>query len=377
MYDDSKAVRMMEGEVAHIKPKQVYMLVYARREGDALWQSGALLDEGDGSGRAERGGSGEGVAASSGVVPGAQGSATGADAGTLVVVGSPGSGRRKLGRKTSEADWVRSGSGDGVCASPLVRLATTPERLAREGDALGQRGALLDQGDGSGRAERGGSGEGVVASSGVVPGVQGSATGAGAGTPGVVGSPGSGRRKLVRKTSEADWVRSGSGDGVCASPLIGLETTPERQVKRARMSACAGLSGAGADAGGFKTRRVTQEGSGSEDPVGASSVARQVPTPERLAEFEGDDVAAMDEAHASASSGTVLGGEESCARGFGARGAAGRGRCRTGRGDQAAGGAKRGAGQPLRRSARIALRQESRSAGSGGVGPAQRQSGKS
>ena len=277
MYDDSKAVRIMDGEVAHIKPKQVYMLVYARREGDALWQSGAVPDVGDGSGR----------------------------------------------------------------------------------------------------AERSGSGLGVVASSGVAPGALGSATGAGAGTPVVVGSPGSARRKLGRKTSEADWVRSGSGDGVCASPLIGLETTPERQVKRARMSACGGLSGAGADAGGFKTRRVTQEGSGSEDPGGVSSVARQVPTPERLAEFEGDDEAAMDEAHASASSGTVLGGEESCARGFGARGAAGRGRCRTGRGDQAAGGAKRGAGQPLRRSARIALRQESRSAGSGGVGPAQRQSGRS
>ena len=45
MYDDGRPVRAMDTEVAHIKPKQVYMLVYARSGGDAVWQRSS----GDGS----------------------------------------------------------------------------------------------------------------------------------------------------------------------------------------------------------------------------------------------------------------------------------------------------------------------------------------
>ena len=44
MYDDIRAVPV-DGEVAHIRPKQVYMLVYARRGGEAVWKRSV----GDGS----------------------------------------------------------------------------------------------------------------------------------------------------------------------------------------------------------------------------------------------------------------------------------------------------------------------------------------
>ena len=36
-YDDNKPVHRMEKEVAHIKPKEVYMVVYCRRGGSAAW----------------------------------------------------------------------------------------------------------------------------------------------------------------------------------------------------------------------------------------------------------------------------------------------------------------------------------------------------
>ena len=83
-----------------------------------------------------------------------------------------------------------------------------------------------------------------------------------------------------------------------------------------------------------------------------------------------EDAGAIDGAAAGASTGNILGGEARRARGSGARGAAGRGRGRTGRVVQAAGGEESGAGQPLRRSARIAVLGESRGGGGGGGGPA-------
>ena len=131
MYDDGKPVRVMDQEVASVKPKQVYMLAYARRDGDAVWRSGGrdgsavsvFVDDGPGDGSQGTAGiDSQAVASSaSGVVPNALAGASLPGAGLLSVAGSPGSARRRLRRKTSEVDEVqlngRGGSAPGAIGS--------------------------------------------------------------------------------------------------------------------------------------------------------------------------------------------------------------------------------------------------------------------
>ena len=101
------------------------LLVYARREGDAVWQSGCGGvplppvdvdgDLGDGPVRADSHGCIFADSSASSAVPGAARGATGAGAGPPCGVGSPGSARRKIARKTSEVEVLRSGGrGDNV-----------------------------------------------------------------------------------------------------------------------------------------------------------------------------------------------------------------------------------------------------------------------
>ena len=81
-YDDAKAVVRMDMDVAHIKPKQVYMAVYCRGDGSASWQqraaeSGVVVVDADSGGDA--GGAGGALVR---LGPGAaNGSAVGAEAG--------------------------------------------------------------------------------------------------------------------------------------------------------------------------------------------------------------------------------------------------------------------------------------------------------
>ena len=39
-YDDNNPVSPMIKEISHIKPREVYMVVYGRRDGSAVWQEG-------------------------------------------------------------------------------------------------------------------------------------------------------------------------------------------------------------------------------------------------------------------------------------------------------------------------------------------------
>ena len=69
-YDDDKAVPRMDAEVAHVKPTQVYMLVYCRPDGKGQWQKevdrGMVVDLGEGQELAARGAGAEGAEGSEG-----------------------------------------------------------------------------------------------------------------------------------------------------------------------------------------------------------------------------------------------------------------------------------------------------------------------
>ena len=199
MYDDGRAVRAMDQEVGHIKPKQVYMLVYARRGGDAVWQ------------RSSR------------------------EAG---VAGSPSSARRRLGRKTSEAELSRTDGRGDVAGVPGVIGSPGSSRRRRRQKTFDAEWLCNES-------------RGDVA-----------------GTPGVAGSPASARRKVARSTPGAELSRTDGpgdvdpravGDGACAewgtpkkrrvtrdvvsedpivaAPPIGLATTPEQRANASRMGA--------------------------------------------------------------------------------------------------------------------------------------------
>ena len=108
-YNDDHPVHAMNKDVAHVKPKEAYMLVYCRRDGSAVWKQHenddaevVQIDEDDdrGGGSGNRGG----ASCSSGVV------------------GSPSNRRRR--RKGGAAS-------PRTDASPLMREATTPEQRAK------------------------------------------------------------------------------------------------------------------------------------------------------------------------------------------------------------------------------------------------------
>ncbi len=155
-YDDNRPVLRRPEEVAHIRPRQVYMLVYCRRDGSATWQRRAAVadcvdldgvDGGDDEGRrgrrdAEREGdqnvsevSGRAFS-SSGHLPAAsqevespkrrrltsKKSCEGSKDAALQVDESP---RRGCGVVDSKSVYGRS------VGSPLIREATTPERVAK------------------------------------------------------------------------------------------------------------------------------------------------------------------------------------------------------------------------------------------------------
>lgn len=151
-YDDDKPVQRMEKEVALIKPKEVYMVVYCRRDGSSRWAPGAVdepcvdVEDPDGAsaggaGGADGGSAGSGaVAAMAGSTPskrrfGKKTSVTDAEpeprgvvvSGGAAAVGTPS--KRRLGKKTStdaEPEPRRVGG------SPVIQLATTPERAAKK-----------------------------------------------------------------------------------------------------------------------------------------------------------------------------------------------------------------------------------------------------
>jgi len=146
-YDDNRPVLRRPEEVAHIRPRQAYMLVYCRRDGSATWQRRAAVpdivdvDGGDGGGGDGHGG-GRGAEgrqnarSSSGHVPGVRQEGE-----------SPK--RRRLTRKrtceggTDTAPQVDDsarracGVADGRSVSerrvgsPVIPEATTPERVAK------------------------------------------------------------------------------------------------------------------------------------------------------------------------------------------------------------------------------------------------------
>ena len=112
----------MNKDVAHVKPKEAYMLVYCRRDGSAVWKQHenddaevVQIDEDDdrGGGSGNRGG----ASCSSGVV------------------GSPSNRRRR--RKSGAAS-------PRPAASPLIREATTPEQRAKAARFCSEPGAADD-----------------------------------------------------------------------------------------------------------------------------------------------------------------------------------------------------------------------------------------
>ena len=205
MYNDNKAVRVMDQEVGHIKPKQVYMVVYARRDGGASWRrsagSGSVPEElGAGLGYGApvsvggSGGSGNvGPVSSSlgGGLPGARSSVA------VVCAGSPR--KRRLTRKASVC-------AEDTAASPAG--TATPERKVKA--------ARLDV-----MTSAGGGSDPVMC-------------------PGAVGSPRSGRRRLARKTSEAEGAHSGPALGAApeveGAPLasLGAAGSPDSGRRRLR-----------------------------------------------------------------------------------------------------------------------------------------------
>ena len=138
----------MDQEVAHIKPSQVYMVVYCRSDGSAAWQ-GAV-----GEGGVSRA-SGHGVVGRSGAGDASTGAELGTDRGTPAVPapGRVGTVCQRGGDGAASASAPSAGPGNPQSSparrlsrkvsvgagSPMLREASTPERLAkarRLGDAL-------------------------------------------------------------------------------------------------------------------------------------------------------------------------------------------------------------------------------------------------
>ena len=125
-FDDDEPVARRQEEIAHIKPKEVYMIVYARR--DQAWVEGQPDGIGcvaDGGVIADDEGDGGGVASGvGGVVDAVRAAGAGGvrenGAGEVRVAETPR--KRRLSAKSAVAE------GDVVAASPVLREATTPER---------------------------------------------------------------------------------------------------------------------------------------------------------------------------------------------------------------------------------------------------------
>ena len=129
-YDDGKPVCRMDKEVAHIKPKEVYMLVYCRKDGSATWQRGA--DESRAVDLNVGGGSGGGY---DGCGNGGGGSGAGGGGGAVSSSGDVAGGVRTTGETPSKRRLSRKSSATGSeprPASPVARDAATPERQAKE-----------------------------------------------------------------------------------------------------------------------------------------------------------------------------------------------------------------------------------------------------
>ena len=261
-------------------------------------------------------------------------------AGAPGVAGSPSSARRRLGRKTSEAEMSRTdGRGDvagvpGVAGIPL----SARRRLGRKTSE-----AEMSRTDGRGDV---------------------------AGMPSVAASPGSGRRKISRKTPEAelsctdgrgDVDPGGVGDGAFAewgtpkkrrvttgavtedptvvAPRVGLATTPEQRAK----AACMGSS------------LVEEEGIVNiVSPPRRIREKSQVMSPSAVFGRVAGGEQGLATADAGAESSNMSAGGANHVNVLGTHGAAVRGRGGRGRGAQSAGAEPGGGEQPLRRSARIA-----------------------
>ena len=303
-----------------------------------------------------------------GSAPGAIGSGSGAevDASAGVVdlraVGSPGSARRRLARKTSAAELPLGGSAGGVVAPSGGRAQDTAGGTpagAMVSSVAGSPGSArrrltrkTSDAEGSQLGGRGGS----------APGAHGSGAGAeveasvGAGDPRVAGSPGSARRRLVRKTSEAELPLGGSaGGGVVPSGVCAPDAA-------SGAPACAGAPWVAVSPGSAR-RRLARKTSEADCP--------QSGVPGAAAPSLGSVVGAADSAAAGDLESTGVGAPGVARRCHGGRG----------RGARAVCDAARESGQPLRRSARIAAALEERRvaaaleerrAGRGGGGGASR-----
>ena len=141
-YDDGRPAYRMDKEVAHIKPKQVYMVVYCRGGGSATWKQAGdaeVLDLGDGrdvsgggGGGVPSGGGSGGVCSGSGDSGAAHSSAqaTREGVGRDDVVGERRAAtetpnKRRLVRKCSVTEV------GGRAASAVIREATTQERQSK------------------------------------------------------------------------------------------------------------------------------------------------------------------------------------------------------------------------------------------------------
>ena len=210
MYDDAKAVRVVEDEVCAIKPKQVYMLVYARRDGSAAWARGGGAENGGGeAGRAD---------------------VLGARNGSVELAGdSPV--KRRLRRKRSACEDVEvislsprvGGMNVGLGGVDVLGgLSSAPAQGSSEpgGQSLGvlQQSASVEDGARAVEVER----------------ADPSKESAGAGLAGaLVDARTPRKRRLVRKSSACEDVD-------CVSPSRLLMVTPERRARECGVDALAG-----------------------------------------------------------------------------------------------------------------------------------------